>query len=242
MVISAILGMSTLPSENANSDVPGKYSNTHFRIERNGYDGSGRNHWPEHVKVTYEDEVKTIFMSRGWVITEPRSSGSAASAEKGRSNLYLHPQDFSGVCENAERVRLLAALLTAGTFICTKVDVYEEIHDMSDEQLVNLLENKREVIETELLEAFTTKRRNLLYTDIGFFGVDGKVAKRHSVKRLAIDGEKSFGGKDDRSDGICHKFVSDIFNELVSVGKIVTSQTKHGLGYRTAKKGERAKT
>jgi hypothetical protein len=78
----------------------------------------------------------------------------------------------------------------------------------------------------------------LYIAEVGFFGVDGKIAKRHSLKRLAIDGKESYGGIDKRTDGICHEFVCGIFEELVNNGKIVTAQTKRGMGYRTAKKGE----
>ena len=134
---------------------------------------------------------------------------------------------------------MLEALKNASTFNCGKVDVYEEIHDMTDEQLTDLLESKREVIKTELLEKLTTKRRNLYVTDIGFFGVCGNIAKEHSVKRLAIDGKESFNGEDECTVGLCNKFVCKIFDELVDSGKIVTAQTKNGLGYRTAKKGDK---
>lgn len=232
-------GFATLPGRNSNSDVPGKYSNAYFRISRNGYDPSGTTLWAEEIKAAYEDDIKSIFAVNGWKIFESEESYSSATAAKGKSNLYLHPQNFSGVCENAERERLFRSLQNATTFKCTMVDVYAEIFDMSDEQLANLLESKREAIEAELLEAFATKRRNLYITDVGFFGIDGKIAKSHSIRRLAIDGKKSFGGQDECTDGICYTFVSGIFEGLVSCGKIVTAKTKkNGIGYRTAKKGD----
>jgi hypothetical protein len=234
-----IFGMATLPPKNSNSDVPGKYSDTYFRIEGNGYDA--RSMWPDAIRASFDEEVKSIFTVQGWIISESDINGAAASATKGRCNLYLHPQNFSGVCENSEREKLFEAFKNATTFRCSRVDVYQEIHDMSDAQLTALLESKKETIEAELLEDFTTKRRNLYITDVGLFGVNGSVAKRHSVKRLAIEGKKSYGGEDECSVGICLTFVSDIFQRLVDSGKIVTAQTKHGLGYRTVKKGERAK-
>ncbi|MCL1884455.1 MAG: hypothetical protein FWF81_12000 [Defluviitaleaceae bacterium] len=237
--MTRIIELARQPKENINSDVPGKYCDTYFRIEGNGYDV--RNPWSEKTKTAYDNEVRKIFTTHGWIISESEISGAAARATKGRSNLYLHPQNFSGVCENAEREKLFEAFKNAATFRCSKVDVYEEIHDMSDAQLIALMESKKEIIETELLEEFTTKRRNLYITDVGLFGVNGNVAKRHSVKRLAIDGKKSYGGQDECSVGICLTFVSGIFQQLVYSGKIVTAQTKDGLGYRTAKKGERAK-
>jgi predicted transcriptional regulator len=235
---TTIFGLETLPQKNPNYDVSNKYSNTYFRVFGNGYDSSGQSVWQEHVKAAYDNEVRSIFMSHGWIVTETTNNASSARATKGRSNLYLHPQNFSGVCENMERERLFESLKNASTFKCRVVDVYEEIYDMTDEQLAELLERKRDVITSDLLEEFTTKRRNLYITDIGLFGVNGKIAKKHSVKRLAIDGKKSSSGKDDCTVGICLKFVSSIFDELVNNGKIVTAKTKNDLGYRTAKKGD----
>jgi len=239
MNIGTVFGLGTLPDKNINFDVPGKYSDTYFQINGNGYDSSGRTPWQEHIKAAYNDELKSLFTFHGWDFHEPEMNAAAARVTKGRSNLYLHPQNFSGICENAERAGLLEAFQTAKTFVCTGVDVYDEIFDMSDDELAALLESKREAIESELLEAFTTKRRNLYITNLGFFGVNGKIAKRHSIKRVAIDGKKSRDGKDDCTNAICFEFVSGIFDELVSVGKIVAAQTKDGAGYRAAKKGDR---
>jgi len=236
--MTTIFGFSSLPENNINSEVSGKYSNTYFRIEGNGY--GARFTWQENIRVAYDNEVRNIFAAQGWIISESERNGAAVRATKGRSNLYLHPQNFSGVCENAEREKLFEAFKNATTFRCCSVDVYEEIHDMSDAQLNALMESKKEAIEAELLEAFTTKRRNLYVADVGLFGVDGTIAKQHVVKRLAIDGKKSFGGQDECSMGICYTFVNNIFHGLVESGKIVTAKTKYGLGYRTSKKDERA--
>ena len=238
MASESIFGSDAALVRNSNSDVPGKYSDTYFRIGGNGYDGSGGNPWPEHIQAVYEDEVREILIAQGWTVIGSKRSGSASTTTKDRNYLYLHPQSFSGVCENKERKTLFEAFKAAKTFVCRRVDVYDEIHDMTDIQLSELLQSKREAIKFELLEAFTTKRRNLYFADVGFFGVDGKVAKRHSLKRLAIDGKKSYDGVDECSDGICHTFVSGIFQELVSAGKIVTAQTKSGKGYRTAKNSD----
>jgi len=227
-----------LPERHKNADVQGIYSDTHFRIGKNGYDGSGRTAWEESVKNAYQIEVNDILTAQGWTIVESDRTSTSPTAIKGKNFLYLHPQDFSGVCENTERENLFKAFQNAKTFSCQTVDVYREIHDMTDEQLTEKLNSEREIIEKELLEALTTKRSNLYITDVGYFGVCGNVAKQHSVKRLAIEGKKSFHGEDDTTDGICTTFVSDIFKSLVNEGKIVSSNTRHGTGYRTANKKE----
>jgi len=140
MTTQQILGFTSMPEENINSDTPGKFSTIHFRIDGNGYDGSGRMEWPKHIKAAYTNEVRDIFTSQGWAVIVPLRSSAAASATKGKSSLYLHPQDFSGVCENEERESLFQLLKAAKTFECRNVDVYHEVHDMSDEQLMALCE------------------------------------------------------------------------------------------------------
>ena len=237
--MTTIINIGGQSARNENSDVQGKYSNTHFRISRNGYDGSGKTEWNEHNKTSFINEVRGIFTAHGWLWTESERSCVSPTATKGRSSLYLHPQDFSGVCENSEREALFDAFQKANSFLCNTVDVYAEIHDMSDEQLAELLRSKKDVIESELLEVFSTKRSNLYISDIGFFGADGKVSKRHSIRRLAIDGQKSAGGQDCRTEGLCHEFVSGIFMELVDKGRIITAPTRSGTGYRTVKNNER---
>jgi len=227
-----------LPDKNINADIAGKYSDTHFRIGKNGYDGSGREDWNENTRIAYENEVSEILTANGWDVHKSERSGVSSTATKGRNHLYLHSQDFSGVCENFEREKLFEAFKDAETFDCRSVDVYREIFDMTDEELTELLNSARETIENELLEAFTTKRSNLYISSVGYFGVDGNVGKRHSVKRLAIDGKNSHNGEDRRTDGICATFASDVFKSLVDSGKIVSSNTKSGIGYRSANKKE----
>jgi hypothetical protein len=213
---------SVLSEKNINANVAGKYSNTHFRIDKNGYDGSGRNQWSDGVRAAYEAELAAILTANGWRIEESDKLHSARHATKGRNFLYLHPQDFSGVCENSERESLYKALAKAETFVCHSVDVYAEVYDMTDEELAEKLSSEKDTIESELLEAFATKRSNLYITTVGAHGADGRIAKQHSVKRLAMGDKRSFNGVDSRTDGICVKFVGDIFRSLVDSGRIIT--------------------
>ncbi|MCL1842412.1 MAG: hypothetical protein FWF79_01220, partial [Defluviitaleaceae bacterium] len=94
------------PDRNINADMPGKYSDTYFRIDKNGYDSSGREDWSESTRTAYENEVSEILTANGWDLQESNRSGAAVTATKGKNFLYLHPQNFSGVCENSEREKL----------------------------------------------------------------------------------------------------------------------------------------
>ena len=217
----------------------GKYSDVHFRIRKNGYDGSGHTEWNTEQREKYCTEVETIFISHGWIINKGRECDCvAATATKGKSSLYLHPQDFSGVCENTERERLFASFHDAVTFECELVNIYKEVFNMSDEQLIEKLERERDIIKQEILEVLTTKRKNLYICDTGYYGMCGNIGIEHAVKRLAIEGKSSFNGIDDTTEGICVTFANNIFQKLIEYGKIVSGNTKYGIGYRTAKPDE----
>ncbi len=224
------------PPTNSNKDEAGEYSKTYFRIDTDAYHFDKG--FDANKEAAFAEEARKILESQGWTLIPPRFSSASPEAVKGNSHLYLHPMNFSGVCENDERKKLFEALKAARVFSCRGVDVYDEVFDMNDEQLDTKLQEEKDDIISELLEVLTTKRSNLYYTDVGFLGIGGRIAKRHSIKRLAIEGQRSNNGIDKCTDGICFTFVQAVMNELIEEGKIVSSETKNGLGYRTAKKGE----
>jgi len=227
---------------NDHKDEPGYYSNVHFRIEKNGYTGQGwsddrieNGKWVSELRQAFSDEVECLFTANGWSLESGRRNGASATASKGRNFLYLHPMDFSGVCENAEIEAVQGFLAVGATFLLRGTDIYEEIFDMSDEELTEKLNRERRDIYAEIMTAYTTKRRNLYIA-----GTDPieSIGRRHSLKRLALGNRSDSHGLDRRSDGICQTYVAGIFQELIDSGKIVTANTKAGLGYRTAKKDE----
>jgi|GEM_PF-4111419 len=123
----------TFPRRNANFGIAGRFSNTYFRIDKihgsNGYDERGGRLCRVHVKAEFDKEVKNILTALGWKIVEPKGNWTAARAVKGRNNLYLHPMNINGVCENAERELIFVAFKSAETFTCRTVNVYEEVFE-----------------------------------------------------------------------------------------------------------------
>ena len=231
----------TFPRRNTNFDVPGLYSCTYFRIKGvpgTTFDESGRKISSIEVSLSFEKEVREILESQGWTILESEMDGTAPRAIKGKSNLYLHPANFSGVCENAERESLFEVLKTASTFSCDIVNAYEEVHDMTDEQLMSHLQTIRLTVENDLLQALTTKRRSAYFSHTGVAGIVASIASGYKIKRLAIEGRRSHGGKDDTSPEIVNAFVSSVLTELINHGRVKASLTKNGSVYRTARHEE----
>ena len=69
-----------------------------------------------------------------------------------------------------------------------------------------------------------------MYIVPGYGTFDRIVNKYHISRREA---------ESDNEDTTCNNFIVAVFNELVSVGEIVSAETRNGTGYRTAKKGEK---
>jgi len=228
--------------DNEHKGESGYYSNVYFRIGRNGYTGQGWSDeriidgkWVSERRHKFSEEAGQLFTVNGWSIKNDGQDYVCATATKGKSSLYLHPQSFSGVCENAEIEAVAIFLTDANTFQLRTVDIYEEIYNMPDNTLQGKLNCERAIIQQELLGRFTTKRSNLYIT--GTNPIES-ISKLHNVKRLAINGKRSFNGVDRTTDDICLTYVLDVFQELLDGGKFVTVKTKNGPGYRTAKKVE----
>jgi len=77
-----------------------------------------------------------------------------------------------------------------------------------------------------VLERFRTKRRDLY---IAGFNLLDNINAKYRVKRV---------GKQSQYCDLEATFISDIFNELLTKGLIVTANTRNRTGFRTAKADE----
>ena len=148
-------------------------------------------------------------------------NGGCDVVTKDRQDLYLHPTSFSGVIKEDSIQPLQEQMLAAQTFHYEGVDRYEEYQDMSDEEYRAELEAKRDEITSYILERCRTKRRNLYIVA----PVTGDVAAKFEICRLCDkDGRNRVG----------NRFVADLMAELLQKGWLVSAQTSHGEGIRTA--------
>ena len=129
--------------------------------------------------------------------------------------------NFSGVILEESIPELEALMSGAHSFQCYATDRYEEYLDMSDDEYLELLESKREEIVSSLLDMCRTKRRNLFKTG----PVAGSVAYRFSVHRLC---DKQ------NANSLGNRFVSEVMEQLIAEGRLITAHTRQGEGVRTA--------
>lgn len=194
------------------------YRQVYFRI-KSSYAASGG--WADdQAAEQFREETRSLFGTAGWTL-HPGGDGVCDTVTMGKQELYLHPMNFSGVIQEESIPELESLMSGAHSFQCYATDRYEEYLDMSDDEYLELLESKREEIVSSLLDMCRTKRRNLFKTG----PVAGSVAYRFSVHRLCDKQNMN-------SLGNC--FVSEVMEQLIAEGRLITAHTRQGEGVRTA--------
>lgn len=144
------------------ADYGNEFANVHFRIDVPTYRSQFNS---EEDRERFGAEVGAVFRSMGWISENPKYSGSCVTVRKGKAHLYLHPQDFSGELQKNEIGAVARMLEKHQTFSLRWVDVYETVHDMSDEAYYTYLDTQKEVIRAEILAESRTMRRYLFFRD-----------------------------------------------------------------------------
>ena len=195
----------------------GEYVEVHFRIHTPSYDPYKR--WDEERIGMFDTECKTVFERLGWSMTSQRHSGSCATVRKGKSHLYLHPQDFSGEILKSEVVSIAEALSRADTFALQLVDLYETVYDMTDEAYAAYLDGREEQIRGEVLKASKTTRRTRYYRD---YDVACHVAGIVRLRRIGED-DGRYGGA-----GKTANHIVGVIDELIAEGYLATATSRNG--------------
>ena len=209
------------------------FKNVHFRVETPSYYNSKYGvGFDQEDREKFNAEVLNLFLNDGWQLKEEKykSIWGCNRVIKDKQELYLHPQDFSGVVK-VENIPYIEQLINSSTMFKLRcIDAYEEVFDITDEEYMNILKSKEKDIKQDLLETFKTKRSNLFIVDT--WTAISRVLNKYKIKRL-----KSYIGVTS-SDNADVQYFEELFKELISQGEIVTMGTKHGKGYRTRKDKE----
>ena len=195
------------------------YRKVYFRIQTYAY-GYDSGWSSEADKAAFDSECRDLFQQLGWTL-HPGSNGVCDTVTKDRQDLYLHPFNFSGVMDEANIQPLQEQLSKGKTFRCYAVDCYEEYADLSDEEYRAALDAKREEITAFILEQCRTKRTNLYITA----PVALHFAEHFEICRLCDREQHNAVGK---------RFMSELIDQLLKEGRLVSAETTHGAGIRTA--------
>lgn len=200
------------------------YREVYFRIDSayHGYDG-----WTSAKdKVAFNEETRRLFQNAGWTLHVGERDCFCDTVTKGMQELYLHPMNFSGVVSEEEIPEIEALLAKATTFRCRATDRMAVYYEMTDDEYLKHLDSKRDEIIKAILERCKTKRSNLYL--VGGFTMG--IADQFSVKRICDkEGHRNKA----------YKYVSQLVDQLIKEGQLITANTKNGPGIRTATAKER---
>ena len=167
---------------NPDLDYGKEYAKVYFNMETEGYDYPSFS-FTEEQREKFTDDINRIFSSIGWSCeeSERKISGVCATWTKGKSHLYMHPQQFSGEVLKNDIKAVARALQSGKVFSLRWVDIYETVYDISDEEYKAYLSGRKKEICTMLYEQFGTTRKNKAYDTSD---VVKRVTNRYGLKRI----------------------------------------------------------
>ena len=196
---------------NPEQDYGKEYAKVYFNMETEGYDYPSFS-FTEEQREKFTDDINRIFSSIGWSCeeSERKISGVCATWTKGKSHLYMHPQQFSGEVLKNDIKEVAEALQSGNVFSLRWVDIYETTYDISDTEYRKYLHSKKEDIRKDLYSDFGTTRRNKYYYT---YEVVQHLLKKYGLKRIAIDNDK-----------VGNEFIMNIISSMSKNGLIATER------------------
>lgn len=197
------------------------YQQVYFYIDS----GYWTERWTKETAELFHKESDQLFEDAGWRILEKAHNGTCTSVGKGKQELYLHPTSFSGVILAEEIPGIEQLISKAKTFRHRYTKGYEEYQDMDDESYLAYLDSRKEEISEVILRTYKTKRRNLYIVE----DLTRRIGEPFLIRRVSSkdkNGDKAF------------LMVGRLIEEMIADGRLVTAETRHGLGIRTAVKAD----
>lgn len=200
------------------SNVP-KLVNVHFRIESGYVWGGDRPGMSKEKEDAFFAEMRRLFSEAGYEI-KPSKYNGGPSIVKEFIDLYCHPMDLSGFCEE-NRIPEIESILAKGTTFhhrCT--DTYNQVYPYNREQETEYYRlTFREHIQTRLLSLFTTKRRNL-------YKSPREVIER-LINEIHIDTIERTTGRSYANP--CEIYITELYKEMVNKGLLIEAEKQAGV-------------
>ena len=174
---------------NPDEDYGNKYSNVYFNIDTPAYDGMNGN-WKVDERETIGKEIDRLFTSLGWKCNKPEFNGVCATYTKGKSHLYMHPQNYSGEVLKNEIKSVAEAIEKAKTFSLRWVDLHETVYDITDDEYEEYLKSRDKEIRKSLFETcITTRKTKYFYA----FDVCRSLANQFRLRRVGLNDGRNYG-------------------------------------------------
>ena len=174
---------------NPDADYGNEYSNVYFRIDTPSYDVMNGG-WKTDERDAVGKEIDEIFTSLGWKCEEPGFNGICSTYTKGKSYLYMHPQNYSGEVLKSEIKSVAEAIEKAKTFSLRWVELFDTVYDITDEEYETYLKGKDMEIRKALFETCVTTRKNKYFYA---FDVSRGLANQFRLRRVGLNDGRNFG-------------------------------------------------
>lgn len=190
---------------NPNADYGNEYVNVYFRIDTPSYDYNfGFN--SEEDREKWHTETSKLIKSFGLM------EGSRYDVERSKEKcayLYAHPQSISGVILKNDVKRIAEAIGNMELSSIRRVDLYETVYIISNNEYEEYLNGKREEIRKVLFEKSATTRTTKYYNA---FDIARSIADKFRLNRLGINDGKNYGG------GQTIDYILNVADEMIEEG------------------------
>ena len=186
-----------------------KYINTYFHIDAGYVWGEGMD---EKACRRFYDEIILLFVRSGWTVV-PHEIGNTVDVVKGKSRLYVHPQELSGPCEESLIEKVKDILRQGKTFTLTRTDRYETLLDLDHDGLMDLYRKSNDKVDPLIIDKFLPYRpKSQRHVTMTLMKIGDIIKVNTLTDRLG----RMSGDTTDR-------YLHERFDALVEAGKIKTT-------------------
>jgi hypothetical protein len=197
-----------------------KLVNVYFRLDSGYVWGGDHPGMSKEKEDAFFAEARRLFSEAGYEIKSIKYT-KCPGIVKEFTDLYCHPMDLSGYCEESRIPEIEAILAKGTTFKHRCTDTYKQVYPYNREQEIEYYRQTfHDYIHSSLLSLFTTKRRNLYKP------------QREVIERLAnqirIDTIKHTLGVS--CGDSCETYIYELYKEMVAKGLLIEGEKPIGAG------------
>lgn len=199
-------------------DVP-KLVSVHFRIDSGYVWGGDHPGMSKEKEDAFFAEIRKLFTESGYEI-KPIKYTECPGIVKEFTDLYAHPMDLSGYCEESRIPEIEAVLAKGTTFSHRCTDTYKQVYPYNREQEIEYYRQTFcDYTRNKLLSLFTTKRRNLYKPQREIIDL--------LANQLRIDTVEHTCGVS--SGAPCETYIYEVYKEMVTKGLLIEGQKRIGV-------------
>lgn len=197
-----------------------KLVNVYFRLDSGYVWGGDHPGMSKEKEDAFFAEARRLFSEAGYEI-KPIKYTECPGIVKEFTDLYAHPMDLSGYCEESRIPEIEAILAQGTTFKHRCTDTYKQVYPYNREQEIEYYQQiYRDYIYNELLSRFTTKRRNLYKSQREVIERLANQIRIHTIKHtLGV----SCGDP-------CEAYIYEEYKEMVTKGLLIEGEKPVGVG------------